>query len=61
MSVTEDPKCDHGVTFDSKESEGLSAYEVRRRWPRLFGECPKGCGFKGIGYASFEHYIAGDW
>ena len=34
---------------------------VRKRFPRLFGQCPKGCGFDGIGYASYEHYILGDW
>jgi hypothetical protein len=37
------------------------ASEIRRRWPRLHGNCPKGCGFHGIAYASYEHYIAGDW
>ena len=36
-------------------------YEIRRRWPRLFGACPKRCGFSGIAYASMEHYHAGDW
>lgn len=35
--------------------------EVRKRWPRLFGRCPKGCGYEGIYYASYAHYIAGDW
>ena len=35
--------------------------EVRKRWPRLHGECPKGCGYSGIYYASYEHYICGDW
>lgn len=53
--------CDHGITFDLKESRGLSTAEVRRRWPRLFGKCPKGCGFEGIAYASLEHYVIGDW
>ncbi len=37
------------------------ASEVRKRWPRLMGNCPKGCGYHGIYYASYEHYIAGDW
>lgn len=37
------------------------AYEVRKRWPRLNGECPKGCGFRGIAYASMAHYTMGDW
>lgn len=35
--------------------------EVRRRFPRLRGACPKGCGFVGIAYASKEHYLYGDW
>lgn len=35
--------------------------EVRKRWPRLFGPCPRGCGFNGIAYASLEHMRAGDW
>lgn len=37
------------------------AAEVRRRWPRLDGPCPLGCGYNGIYYASYEHYISGDW
>mgnify|MGYP006308533931 CR=1 FL=1 len=35
--------------------------EVRKRFPRLFGPCPKGCGFYGIAYVSWEHYRMGDW
>ena len=35
--------------------------EIRRRWLRLDGQCPKGCGFNGIAYASMEHYTYGDW
>jgi len=35
--------------------------EIKRRWPRLGGLCPKGCGYNGIAYASYEHYIYGDW
>ncbi len=54
-------ECDHGIVFDAQAAKHLSPHEVRRRWPRLFGNCPKGCGFSGIGYASFEHYISGDW
>ena len=56
-----DPNCSHGVEFDADAARGLSAEEVRRRWPRGWGPCPLGCGFHGIAYASFEHYIAGDW
>ncbi len=55
------PACDHGVTFDEFEAAGLDAYAVRERWPRLYGDCPKGCGFNGIGYASMAHYVCGDW
>lgn len=54
-------ECDHGVTFDEVAARDLDAHEVRRRWPRLFGPCPKGCGFSGIGYASWAHYVSGDW
>lgn len=53
--------CDHGVTFDEEAARGLSVSEIRKRWPRGFGECPKGCGWNGIYYVSFAHYIAGDW
>jgi hypothetical protein len=35
--------------------------EVRKRFPRLHGKCPKGCGFEGIAYASPEHFGYGDW
>lgn len=35
--------------------------EIRKRWPRLCGPCPKGCGYNGIAYASTAHYYYGDW
>lgn len=53
--------CLHGLSFDHKEAKGLSVTEIRARWPRLYGPCPLGCGFDGIGYASSAHYILGDW
>lgn len=55
--------CDHGVTFDLEAAQrlNLSSWEVQRRWPRLWGRCPKGCGYVGIAYASMAHYIYGDW
>jgi hypothetical protein len=60
-----DDLCDHGVTFDEAAARELAAaqasVEVRKRWPRLRGECPKGCGFRGIAYASYAHYLMGDW
>lgn len=54
-------ECDHGVSFDKEAAESLSTEEIRRRWPRLFGLCPKGCGYDGIYYASYAHYVYGDW
>lgn len=42
-----------------------AAPEIRKRWPR--GEfttehpCPFGCGFRGVAYASYDHYVMGDW
>jgi hypothetical protein len=56
-----EPGCGHGVTFDVEAAKGLSVAEIRKRWPRLWGNCPLGCGFNGIGYASFMHYVMGDW
>lgn len=52
------PRCT--PAFDADAAQGLDEYEVRRRWPRLMGECPD-CGQHLISYASAEHYIAGDW
>lgn len=57
----ETPKCDHGVVFPDDVDENMSVEEVRRRYPRLFGPCPEGCGFSGIAYASYLHYVMGDW
>lgn len=54
-------ECNHGVTFDEDAARGLSAEEVRKRWPRLAAGCPFGCGFRGIYYASYAHYLCGDW
>jgi hypothetical protein len=55
--------CEHkgvAVSFDEQASRGLSSATVRRLWPRFFGTCPD-CGRSLILYASFAHYIAGDW
>lgn len=35
--------------------------KIRKLWPRLDGHCPEGCGFYGSAYASYAHYIYGDW
>lgn len=53
--------CNHGVTFDREAARGCDEHEVRRRWPRLDGACPLGCGYEGIGYAGKLHYVMGDW
>jgi hypothetical protein len=52
--------CEHWPKFDYAAARGLSAEEVRRRWPRFHGKCRQ-CGFNGIAYASFQHQLAGDW
>lgn len=43
----EQGSCDHGFSFDE---------EAARDKP-----CPKGCGFEGVYYASYLHYLTGDW
>lgn len=56
-------KCEHAACipeFDEQAAQGLGAHEVRRRWPRFDGTCPD-CGSHVAGYASFAHYLAGDW
>lgn len=55
--------CEHKnlpVKFDSDAAKNMSDAEVRKHFPRFYGACPD-CGQVMIGYASFEHYIAGDW
>ena len=64
MKVTEpltEAECTHGVAFDENAAKSMPAREVRRLWPRLSGRCPLGCGYEGIAYASFKHYVYGDW
>lgn len=58
--MSEKPKCDHGVTFDEEAAKGLTSEEVRKRWPRKKVNCQQ-CGFSGIEYASYLHYLSGDW
>ncbi len=54
-------ECDHGIVFDEAVARGLTAQEIRERFPRLCGPCQKGCGYNGIAYASTTHYRSGDW
>lgn len=44
---------------EALEGEALTL-AVRSMWPRFEGVC-ESCGYRGISYASFEHYVAGDW
>jgi hypothetical protein len=61
--------CQHGLTFDRRvvdascrgKTTPMTTAEIRARWPRLDGPCPLGCGFSGIAYASYVHYLYGDW
>lgn len=46
--------------FDEEAASSMSSNEVRRKWPRFSGKCPD-CSFNGIIYASYFHYICGDW
>jgi len=48
------------VPFDETAAAGLSSDEVRRRWPRIHWKCAA-CKNHGVAYASFVHYISGDW
>ena len=53
--------CTHGVLFDEDAAKNMSVSEVQKAFPRGWGPCPLGCGFSGIAYASYSHYIYGDW
>jgi hypothetical protein len=46
--------------FDAVKARKMSWEEVRKVYPRFSGYCEK-CGYYGAKYASFEHYIAGDY
>lgn len=54
-------KCDHGLKFDLAAAEHMTVFEIRKVFPRLYGPCPKGCGYDGIAYVSTAHYVYGDW
>ena len=61
--MCENEGCQHDKImpeFDQKAAAGLSSDEVRKRWPRFGGLCPD-CGTWTVAYASYEHYLAGDW
>lgn len=61
--ATSEGKCRHESVMpkvSDDQLEGLSADEVREKYPRFFGVCPD-CGQRLILYASAMHYVAGDW
>lgn len=39
---------------------GLSVQEIREKYPRVTSTCAS-CGTTTVRYASYLHYIAGDW
>jgi hypothetical protein len=53
------PKFDEEVWRAESKVFGNDTSETRKRWPRFSGSCPD-CGWSGIMYASYLHYIAGD-
>lgn len=57
-----EPECDFDepVTFDEEAAKGLSPSEIREKWPRKFSKCKK-CQHTSIRYASYAHYVYGDW
>lgn len=55
--------CEHKSAIpqiEDEELKGLSSQEVRKRYPRFSGKCPD-CGCQLVAYASWMHYLAGDW
>lgn len=56
-------KCEHPQCwpkYDSEDAKNMTPDQVRAKYPRFDGYCPD-CNAHLILYASFEHYIAGDW
>ena len=60
ISATTPPRTGVGADVDFILGDP-AAPAIRKRFPRLNGPCPKGCGFVGIAYASTAHYAWGDW
>lgn len=50
----------HTPAFDLEAAKLTSSDVIRMRWPRFDGTCSV-CGYSGIAYASYEHYVYGDW
>lgn len=56
--------CDHAAVTPKFSLEALgedtSSHAVRKMFPRFMGNCTE-CGQLAIVYASFEHFLMGDW
>jgi hypothetical protein len=46
--------------FDKSTAQKMSVSEIRKAFPRFSGICPD-CGNNVMVYASYEHYLMGDW
>lgn len=46
--------------FDEKKARRMTRAEIKRNYPRTAAVCPD-CGNTVVLYASYVHYIAGDW
>jgi hypothetical protein len=61
MMVEPAKRCGHDEHMPVyKEDLRMSSVLVRIKYPRFVGKCLR-CGENVILYASFGHYIAGDW
>lgn len=58
-----EPTCNHEAAtppFDQALCEGRTSDWVRQHFPRFYGQCPT-CGSVITVYASYTHFLAGDW
>lgn len=56
-------RCEHPKVipeFDEKAAREMTVWQIRQKYPRFSGKCPD-CGYEGIIYASYAHYIYGDY
>lgn len=46
--------------YDHDKAKHMTSLKVREFYPRFEGTC-KVCGYRGVKYASVEHYLTGDY